>query len=309
MMRVADSMLDLVGRTPLVRIHSLAGDAGGVVLGKLEFFNPCGSVKDRIALNMIQMAMARGDIGPDSVIIEPTSGNTGIGLAFVCAVKKLRLILTMPENMSLERRKLLKGMGAELVLTPADKGMQGAIDRAGELMANHPQGFMPMQFENPDNPAAHYRTTGPEIWEDTDGRVDILVAGVGSGGTITGTGKYLKERNPNIRVVAVEPADSAVLSGHSPGPHLIQGIGAGFVPEVVDREVIDEVVAVSNEKALETARQLMRSEGIVCGISSGANCFAALELANRPENQGKTIVFIVCDTGERYLSTQLFEEG
>jgi cysteine synthase A len=309
MMRVADSMLDLVGRTPLVRIHSLAGDAGGVVLGKLEFFNPCGSVKDRIALNMIQMAMARGDIGPDSVIIEPTSGNTGIGLAFVCAVKKLRLILTMPENMSLERRKLLKGMGAELVLTPADKGMQGAIDRAGELMANHPQGFMPMQFENPDNPAAHYRTTGPEIWEDTDGRVDILVAGVGSGGTITGTGRYLKERNPNIRVVAVEPADSAVLSGHSPGPHLIQGIGAGFVPEVVDREVIDEVVAVSNEKALETARQLMRSEGIVCGISSGANCFAALELANRPENQGKTIVFIVCDTGERYLSTQLFEEG
>jgi cysteine synthase A len=302
-------MLDLVGRTPLVRIHSLAGDAGGVVLGKLEFFNPCGSVKDRIALNMIQMAMARGDIGPDSVIIEPTSGNTGIGLAFVCAVKKLRLILTMPENMSLERRKLLKGMGAELVLTPADKGMQGAIDRAGELMANHPQGFMPMQFENPDNPAAHYRTTGPEIWEDTDGRVDILVAGVGSGGTITGTGRYLKERNPNIRVVAVEPADSAVLSGHSPGPHLIQGIGAGFVPEVVDREVIDEVVAVSNEKALETARQLMRSEGIVCGISSGANCFAALELANRPENQGKTIVFIVCDTGERYLSTQLFEEG
>jgi cysteine synthase A len=309
MMRVADSMLDLVGRTPLVRIHPLAGDAGGVVLGKLEFFNPCGSVKDRIALNMIQMAMARGDIGPDSVIIEPTSGNTGIGLAFVCAVKKLRLILTMPENMSLERRKLLKGMGAELVLTPADKGMQGAIDRAGELMANHPQGFMPMQFENPDNPAAHYRTTGPEIWEDTDGRVDILVAGVGSGGTITGTGRYLKERNPNIRVVAVEPADSAVLSGHSPGPHLIQGIGAGFVPEVVDREVIDEVVAVSNEKALETARQLMRSEGIVCGISSGANCFAALELANRPENQGKTIVFIVCDTGERYLSTQLFEEG
>jgi cysteine synthase A len=309
MMRVADSMLDLVGRTPLVRIHSLAGDAGGVVLGKLEFFNPCGSVKDRIALNMIQMAMARGDIGPDSVIIEPTSGNTGIGLAFVCAVKKLRLILTMPENMSLERRKLLKGMGAELVLTPADKGMQGAIDRAGELMANHPQGFMPMQFENPDNPAAHYRTTGPEIWEDTDGRVDILVAGVGSGGTITGTGRYLKERNPNIRVVAVEPADSAVLSGHSPGPHLIQGIGAGFVPEVVDREVIDEVVAVSNEKALETARQLMRSEGIVCGISSGANCFAALELATRPENQGKTIVFIVCDTGERYLSTQLFEEG
>jgi cysteine synthase A len=257
---------------------------------------------------MIETAMARGDIGPDSVIIEPTSGNTGIGLAFVCAVKKLRLVLTMPENMSLERRKLLKGMGAELVLTPAEEGMQGAIARAGELLAEHPGGFMPMQFENQDNPDTHYRTTGPEIWEDTDGRVDILVAGVGSGGTITGTGRYLKEHNPHIRIVAVEPKDSAVLSGQRPGPHLIQGIGAGFVPEVVDRGVIDEIIAVSNDEAIETARQLMRKEGIVCGISSGANCFAALELANRPENRDKTIVFIVCDTGERYLSTPLFEE-
>jgi cysteine synthase A len=278
------------------------------VLGKLEFYNPCGSVKDRIGLHMIETAMARGDIGPDSVIIEPTSGNTGIGLAFVCGIKKLRLILTMPENMSLERRKLLKGMGAELVLTPAQEGMQGAIARAGELLAEHPGGFMPMQFANQDNPETHYRTTGPEIWEDTEGRVDILVAGVGSGGTITGTGRYLKERNPDIRIVAVEPEDSAVLSGHRPGPHLIQGIGAGFVPEIVDTGMIDEIVAVSNDEAIETARQLMRKEGIVCGISSGANCFAALELANRPENRGKTIVFIVCDTGERYLSTPLFEE-
>jgi cysteine synthase A len=278
------------------------------VLGKLEFFNPCGSVKDRIGLHMIETAMARGDIGPDSVIIEPTSGNTGIGLAFVCGIKKLRLILTMPENMSLERRKLLKGMGAELVLTPTQEGMQGAIARAGELLAEHPGGFMPMQFENQDNPETHYRTTGPEIWADTEGRVDILVAGVGSGGTITGTGRYLKERNPDIRIVAVEPEDSAVLSGHRPGPHLIQGIGAGFVPGIVDTKVIDEIIAVSNDAAIETARQLMRKEGIVCGISSGANCFAALELANRPENRGKTIVFIVCDTGERYLSTPLFEE-
>jgi cysteine synthase A len=278
------------------------------VLGKLEFFNPCGSVKDRIGLHMIETAMARGDIGPDSVIIEPTSGNTGIGLAFVCAIKKLRLILTMPENMSLERRKLLKGMGAELVLTPTQEGMQGAIARARELLAEHPGGFMPMQFENQDNPETHYRTTGPEIWADTEGRVDILVAGVGSGGTITGTGRYLKERNPDIRIVAVEPEDSAVLSGHRPGPHLIQGIGAGFVPGIVDTKVIDEIIAVSNDAAIETARQLMRKEGIVCGISSGANCFAALELANRPENRGKTIVFIVCDTGERYLSTPLFEE-
>jgi len=307
-MNIADSMLDLVGRTPLVRIRSLAEDAGATVLGKLEFYNPCGSVKDRIGLHMIETAMARGDIGPDSVIIEPTSGNTGIGLAFVCGIKKLRLILTMPENMSLERRKLLKGMGAELVLTPAQEGMQGAIARAGELLAEHPGGFMPMQFANQDNPETHYRTTGPEIWEDTEGRVDILVGGVGSGGTITGTGRYLKERNPDIRIVAVEPEDSAVLSGHRPGPHLIQGIGAGFVPEIVDTGMIDEIVAVSNDEAIETARQLMRKEGIVCGISSGANCFAALELANRPENRGKTIVFIVCDTGERYLSTPLFEE-
>jgi cysteine synthase A len=307
-MNIADSMLDLVGRTPLVRIRSLAGDAGATVLGKLEFYNPCGSVKDRIGLHMIETAMARGDIGPDSVIIEPTSGNTGIGLAFVCGIKKLRLILTMPENMSLERRKLLKGMGAELVLTPAQEGMQGAIARAGELLAEHPGGFMPMQFANQDNPETHYRSTGPEIWEDTEGRVDMLVAGVGSGGTITGTGRYLKERNPDIRIVAVEPKDSAVLSGHRPGPHLIQGIGAGFVPGIVDTGMIDEIIAVSNDEAIETARQLMRKEGIVCGISSGANCFAALELANRPENRGKTIVFIVCDTGERYLSTSLFEE-
>ncbi|GAU08899.1 cysteine synthase A [Desulfoplanes formicivorans] len=307
-MNIADSMLDLVGKTPLVRVQNTAVESGAQVLGKLEFFNPCGSVKDRIALHMIEAAMARGDIGPDSVIIEPTSGNTGIGLAFVCAVKKLRLILTMPENMSIERRKMLKGLGAELVLTPASKGMKGAIERAQELLEASAQGFMPMQFDNMDNPAMHYETTGPEIWEDTDGSVDILVAGVGTGGTIMGTGRYLKERNPQIRIVAVEPEDSAVLSGNAPGPHMIQGIGAGFVPKVVDKNLLDEIVPVSNEDAVAAAKKLMCEQGIVCGISSGANCHAAMELARRPENQGKTIVFIVCDTGERYLSTALFGE-
>ena len=307
-MNIADSMLDLVGKTPLVRIQSMAPENGAQVVGKLEFFNPCGSVKDRIALNMIEAGMARGDIGPNSVIIEPTSGNTGIGLAFVCAVKKLRLILTMPENMSIERRKMLKGLGAELVLTPASQGMKGAIARAEELLATYPDGFIPMQFDNMDNPAMHYQTTGPEIWEDTDGNVDILVAGVGTGGTIMGTGRYLKERNPQIQIVAVEPEDSAVLSGNPPGPHMIQGIGAGFVPKVVDKNLLDEIFPVSNEDAVVAAKRLMQEEGIVCGISSGANCHAALELAKRPENKGKTIVFIVCDTGERYLSTALFGE-
>lgn len=307
-MNIANSMLDLVGKTPLVRVQNTAPEIGAQVLGKLEFFNPCGSVKDRIALHMIEAAMSRGDIGPDSVIIEPTSGNTGIGLAFVCAVKKLRLILTMPENMSIERRKMLKGLGAELVLTPASKGMKGAIERAQELLETSAHGFVPMQFDNMDNPAMHYETTGPEIWEDTEGSVDILVAGVGTGGTIMGTGRYLKERNPRIQIVAVEPEDSAVLSGNPPGPHMIQGIGAGFVPKVVDKNFLDEIVPVSNEDAVAAAKKLMREQGIVCGISSGANCHAAMELARRPENKGKTIVFIVCDTGERYLSTALFGE-
>ena len=308
-MNIADSMLDLVGRTPLVRLNRLGAGTGARIVGKLEFFNPCASVKDRIALNMIESAMALEKITAKSVIIEPTSGNTGIGLAFVCSVMGLPLILTMPENMSIERRKLLKGLGAELVLTPAGEGMKGAIARAGELMAEHPHGFMPMQFENEHNPHMHYRTTGPEIWEDTDGEVDILVAGVGTGGTITGAGRYLKECNPDIRTVAVEPADSAVLSGNPPGPHMIQGIGAGFVPPVLDRNVVDEIFPVTNDQAVTMAKRLMQEEGIVCGISSGANCHAALELAGRPENHGKTIVFIVCDTGERYLSTDLFGES
>ncbi|WP_462325179.1 cysteine synthase A [Desulfoplanes sp.] len=308
-MNIADSMLDLVGRTPLVRLDRLGADIGARIVGKLEFFNPCASVKDRIARNMIEAAVEGGDIEKESVIIEPTSGNTGIGLAFVCSVKGLRLILTMPENMSIERRKLLKGLGAELVLTPAGDGMKGAIARAEELMTEYPQGVMPLQFENANNPAMHYRTTGPEIWEDTDGEVDILVAGVGTGGTITGAGRYLKERNADIRTVAVEPADSAVLSGNPPGPHMIQGIGAGFVPPVLDRDGIDEIFPVTNDQAVTTARRLMQEEGIVCGISSGANCHAALELGRRPENRDKTIVFIVCDTGERYLSTDLFGES
>jgi len=307
-MNIADSMLDLVGRTPMVRLNTMAEGVGASVVAKLEFANPCGSVKDRIALNMIEAGIKRGDITEQSVIVEPTSGNTGIGLAFVCAVKGLRLILTMPENMSMERRKMLKGLGAELVLTPAKDGMTGSIDRARTLVEEIPHAIMPMQFENPDNPAMHVRTTGPEIWEDTDGTVAVFVAGVGTGGTITGTGTYLKGKNPLVHTVAVEPKNSAVLSGNAPGPHMIQGIGAGFIPKVVDRACIDEIMPVSNEDAIETAKQLMRQEGIVCGISSGANAFAALQLAKRPEYEGKTIVFIVCDTGERYLSTALFGE-
>ncbi len=307
-MNIADSMLDLVGRTPLVRLNAMAEGLGATVVAKLEFANPCGSVKDRIGLNMIEAGLKRGEITDESVIIEPTSGNTGIGLAFVCAVKGLRLILTMPENMSMERRKMLKGLGAELVLTSAKEGMTGSINRARELAQEIPHAFIPMQFENPDNPAMHARTTGPEIWEDTDGTVAAFVAGVGTGGTLVGTGRYLKEKNAAVHTVAVEPKNSAVLSGNAPGPHMIQGIGAGFIPKVVDRACTDEIIPVSNEDAIETAKLLMRQEGIVCGISSGANAFAALELARRPEYAGKTIVFIVCDTGERYLSTALFGE-
>jgi cysteine synthase A len=305
-MKIADDMTELIGRTPMVRLNRLADGLKADVVAKLEFYNPCGSVKDRIGANMIEAALADGTIDRDTVLVEPTSGNTGIGLAFICAVKGMRLILTMPESMSMERRKLLKGLGAELVLTPAAEGMKGAIARAEKIVAETDNAFMPMQFENPANPAAHRKTTGPEIWEDTDGGVDIFVAGVGTGGTLTGVAEYLKAEKPGVRAVAVEPDASPVLSGGDPGPHAIQGIGAGFVPGALNTEIIDEIVRIGNDDAVETAKRLMREEGILCGISSGANCAAALELARREENAGKMIVFIVCDTGERYLSTPLF---
>ena len=308
-MQVANNMLELVGKTPMVWLTRMAEGCSARVAAKLESFNPCSSVKDRIGVAMIEAAEREGKIGPGAVIVEPTSGNTGIGLAFMCAVRGYTLILTMPESMSLERRTLLKGFGARLVLTPAAKGMSGAVERARELVAEIPGAFMPMQFANPANPEVHALTTGPEIWDDTDGLVDIFVAGVGTGGTLTGVGRSLKARKPSLKAIAVEPAASPVLSGGKPGPHAIQGIGAGFVPEVLDRGVVDEVVTVANEDALATARRLLREEGILCGISSGANAYAALELARRPENAGKVIVFIVCDTGERYLSTPLFSEG
>ncbi|ADU62718.1 MAG: cysteine synthase A [Pseudodesulfovibrio sp.] len=306
-MKIARDMTELVGGTPLVRLNRLSRGLGATVVAKLEFNNPCASVKDRIAKNMVETAMADGRITQDTVLVEPTSGNTGIGLAFVCAVKGLKLILTMPESMSIERRKLLTGFGAELILTPADQGMKGAIARAEEIVAQTKNAFMPMQFENEANPAIHRRTTAEEIWADTDGAVDIFVAGVGTGGTITGVAEALKARKPGVLAVAVEPSDSPVLSGGKAGPHKIQGIGAGFVPKALNTAIIDEIITVDNDTAFATARRMIREEGILGGISSGANCAAALELAAREENAGKMIVFIVCDTGERYLSTTLFE--
>ncbi|QJB57783.1 cysteine synthase A [Pseudodesulfovibrio sp. zrk46] len=306
-MNIAHDMTELVGKTPMVRLNKLSEGLEATVVAKLEFNNPCASVKDRIAKNMIDVAMAEGKIDQDTVLVEPTSGNTGIGLAFVCAVKGLRLILTMPESMSVERRKLLKGFGAELILTPAQEGMKGAIARAEKIVKEHDNAFMPMQFENLSNPDIHRKTTALEIWEDTDGEVDIFVAGVGTGGTITGVAEILKEKKASVTAVAVEPARSPVLSGGTPGPHMIQGIGAGFVPGALNTDIIDEVIQIENETAFETAKRLIAEEGILCGISSGGNCAAALELAKRPENKGKMIVFIICDTGERYLSTPLFE--
>ncbi|MBA4356278.1 MAG: cysteine synthase A [Humidesulfovibrio sp.] len=312
-MAIASSLAELIGKTPLVRLNKLSHGLGATLVAKLESMNPGGSVKDRIARAMIEAGLAEGRITPQSVIVEPTSGNTGIGLALICAIKGLRLVLTMPESMSVERRKLLAGYGAELVLTPAAQGMKGAIARAEELVAalsGQPGGaFMPMQFENPANPQAHRATTACEIWDDTEGRVDCFVAGVGTGGTITGVGQVLKEKKPGLRVVAVEPTDSPVLSGGAPGPHKIQGIGAGFVPGVLDTTVFDEIIQVTADDAFATARRLMREEGISCGISSGANAFAAMQLAARPELAGKMIVFMVCDTGERYLSTPLFADA
>jgi cysteine synthase A len=307
MAKIYNNLIETIGRTPLVRINRLAEGFDGQLLAKMESFNPFSSVKDRIGVAMIDAAEKAGKIGPGTLIVEPTSGNTGIALAFVCAVRGYRLVLTMPETMTLERRALLKALGAELVLTPGDKGMRGAVKRAEELVSRNKNAFMPQQFKNPANPEIHRRTTAPEIWDDTGGRVDIFVSGIGTGGTITGAGGFLREKNPDLRIVAVEPKDSPVLSGGKPGPHKIQGIGAGFVPDVLDRKIYDEIIQVSNEEAKETARKAARTEGMFCGISSGAALHAALEVAKRPESKGKTIVVVLPDTGERYLSTPLFE--
>lgn len=309
-MKTFERITDLIGGTPLLKLknYSEKRELQAEIYGKLEYFNPAGSVKDRIAKAMIDDAEAKGVLKPDSVIIEPTSGNTGIGLAAVAASRGYKIILTMPETMSIERRNLLKAYGAELVLTEGAKGMKGAIEKAQELADATENSFIPSQFTNPANPAAHLSTTGPEIWEDTDGKVDIFVAGVGTGGTVSGVGEYLKNKNPNVKVVAVEPAGSPVLSKGTPGPHKIQGIGAGFVPETLNTKIYDEIIAVENEDAFETGRTLARNEGLLVGISSGAAVWAATELAKRPENKGKVIVALLPDTGERYLSTPMFSE-
>lgn len=310
MNRVFTSADQLIRGTPLLEMTHIEREEGleARILGKLEYFNPAGSVKDRIAKAMIDDAEKKGLLKPDSVIIEPTSGNTGIGLASVAAARGYRIIIVMPETMSVERRKLMKAYGAELVLTEGSKGMKGAIEKANELAKEIPNSFIPGQFINPANPAVHKATTGPEIWNDTDGKVDIFVAGVGTGGTITGTGEYLKSQNPNVKVVAVEPASSPVLSKGTAGSHKIQGIGAGFIPDVLDTKVYDEVIAVENEDAFTTGRLIGRKEGVLVGISSGAAVWAAVQLAKRPENKGKTIVVLLPDTGDRYLSTPLFED-
>jgi cysteine synthase A len=307
-MRYAKDLTELVGNTPLVRINRITSSSSALVLAKLEFFNPMSSVKDRIALAMLEAARERGLIKEHSLIIEPTSGNTGIGLAFVCAVRGYRLMLTMPETMSVERRKILKALGAEIVLTPGAEGMRGAIAAAGALLLSNPGAFMPQQFENPANPEIHGKTTAEEIWKDTDGKVDYFVAGVGTGGTITGVSGVLKERRPGVKIIAVEPFSSSVLSGSTAGPHKIQGIGAGFVPAVLKTENIDEIVRVKDEEAGSMARRLMTEEGICTGISGGAAMHAAALAAARPEAAGKTIVLILPDTGERYLSTWLFDD-
>jgi cysteine synthase A len=308
MSEIYDDVTETIGSTPLVRLNWITEGLEATILAKLEFKNPLGSVKDRIGLAMVRAAEREGSISRDTVIVEPTSGNTGIALAFVCAARRYALILTMPETMSIERRKLLKHLGAELVLTPAKEGMKGAISKAAEITSQNPKAYMPDQFSNPANPEIHRRTTAEEIWRGTDGGVDILVSGVGTGGTITGVAEVIKERKPSFRAIAVEPADSPVLSGGKPGPHKIQGIGAGFVPGVLNTGIIDEVVTVTNELAFETARSAARTEGLLCGISSGAALRAALEVARRPENKGKKIVVILPSTGERYLSTELFKE-
>lgn len=306
MSAIFEDITAVVGNTPLVRINKL-GPNQATILAKLESYNPCGSVKDRISLSMIQAAEKDGLIKKDTVIIEPTSGNTGIGLAFICAAKGYKLVLTMPESMSTERRKLLQLFGAEIILTPAELGMVGAVEKAEQFVAENKNAFMPQQFNNPANPQIHRETTAEEIFSDTDGKIDILVSGVGTGGTLTGCGEVLKKRNKDLKVVAVEPKSSPILSGGQPGPHKIQGIGAGFVPQVLNTDIIDEIVLVSNDDAMETTRQLALKEGILAGISSGAAMWAAIKIAQRTENKGKTIVVIVPDTGERYISTELFE--
>jgi len=305
MTKVFANASEVVGSTPLVRLNQITGELDADIFAKLESQNPLGSVKDRIGVAMIETAEARGEITAATTVVEGTSGNTGLALAFVCAEKSLRLVLTMPESMSLERRKLLKHLGAELVLTPASEGMKGAINKAEEIAESTTNSYVPRQFSNPANPEVHRKTTAEEIWNDTDGGVDILVAGVGTGGTITGVSEVIKARKPSFRAVAVEPADSPVLSGGQSGPHKIQGIGAGFIPDVLNVDIIDEIVTVTNSQALETARKLVRSEGILCGISSGAAAWAAFEIARRSDNRGKQIVVILPDTGERYLSTDL----
>lgn len=309
MAKIAKQLIELIGNTPLMELTNYEenNSLNAKLIAKLEYFNPLGSVKDRVAYSMIEDGIKRGVINKDTVIIEPTSGNTGIGLAFVCASKKLHLILTMPDTMSVERRKIVTALGAEIVLTQGRLGMQGAIAKASELKEEYGNAFIPQQFENPSNPAIHKVTTAREIWEDTDGKVDIFVSSVGTGGTITGTGLGLKEKNPDIKVVAVEPAGSPVLSGGKPGPHKIQGIGAGFVPEVLDMSVIDEIIPVSNEDAFDAAREIAKSDGLLVGISSGSVIHAAKLLAQREENRNKNIVVLLPDTGERYLSTSLFE--
>ena len=306
--RIYDDITQTIGRTPLVRLNRLTEGVVAEIVAKLEFFNPLGSVKDRIGVSMIEIAEREGKLKADSVIIEPTSGNTGIALAFVAAVKGYRLILTMPETMTVERRKILKALGAEIVLTPGDQGMKGALEKAEELVNSTPNSFMPQQFRNLANPEIHRKTTAEEIWNDTDGRVDALVSGVGTGGTITGVSELIKKRKPEFKAYAVEPAESAILSGGQPGPHKIQGIGAGFKPDILNMGLVDEVVKVNNEQAIETARRLAREEGIFAGVSSGAAVHAALQVGRRPENEGKLIVALLPSLGDRYLSHPLYAE-
>jgi cysteine synthase A len=307
-MKIYDSITQTVGNTPLVRMHKIDKGLPGNIIAKAEFFNPLASVKDRIGLAMIEAAEKEGKLKEGAIIIEPTSGNTGIALAFVCAAKGYRLILTMPDTMSNERRALLKILGAELVLTPGEKGMKGAVDKAEELVKRTPGAFMPQQFENPANPEVHRKTTAEEIWNDTEGNVDVFVAGIGTGGTITGVGGVLKQRKPDVKLVGVEPLDSPVLSGGEPGPHKIQGIGAGFVPKVLKKELLDEIITIPDDEAGECARRLAREEGLLVGISAGANVAAAVRVASRKENEDKNIVTVLCDSGERYLSTWLFQD-